>query len=84
MIASQQSVLDKLCPPLCLYSNYPSLNVLKASDASSDSRHQWLDNPFTINELNLAISSFNAPGIDQIYYSIKAIPYDLREVSHKK
>jgi len=71
-----------LCPPSCLHYDYPSLVEMETHDASSNHCHSWLDDPFTLQELEFAISSSkrgSAPGLDQIdYIIIREIPNDLR------
>jgi len=79
-MAAQNQLLSKLCPPSCFYLILPSLDSLKLED-TPDSPLAWIDNPFSMRELELAIHSSkkkSSPGLDRIDYNIiRSIPSDL-------
>jgi len=81
LLQSQNSLLNKLCPPSCLHSCSIPLHILKAQDPS-DSPLSWLDDSFTLHELESAIHSFkrnSSPGLDRVDYSIlHALPPNFR------
>jgi len=79
--AAQNQLLSKLCPPSCLHLTLPPLDNLKSED-SLDNPLAWIDNPFSMRELELAIHSTkkkSSPGLDRIDYNIiRSIPTDLQ------
>jgi len=81
LLDSQNNLLHKLCPPLCLHLCSIPIHILKAQD-SPESPLSWLDDPFTLHELDSAInfSKINSsPGLDRVNYSILcALPLDFR------
>jgi len=85
LLQSQNSLLNKLCPPSCLrhvmHSCSIPLHILKAQD-SPDSPLSWLDDSFTLHELESAIHSskrYSSPGLDKVDYSIlRALPSNFR------
>jgi len=72
-IELQDSIINRLCPPSCFHSPSQSFEEMKTTDQSSDSSFLWMDNPFSISELETAIASSrrnSAPGLDRIDYAI--------------
>jgi len=70
-----------LCPPSCLQPTFPSSERLESAD-SPHSPFVWIDDPFSVRELESAIHSSNtrsSPGMDQIDCGIiRSMPCDLR------
>jgi len=69
----QKSIIDKLCPPSCHDFPAQSLEEMEAIDQLNDNPHLWMDDPFSIRELETAIASSrksSAPGLDQIDYAV--------------
>jgi len=82
-VESQNLLLSKLCPPSCLHSFFPPLDELNSLD-SSTSPFIWIDDPFTITELDASIDSSkrkSSPGLDRIDYAIiRVLSPDLRTI----
>jgi len=69
----QDSIIDKLCPPSCPGFPAQTLEEMKAIDQLNDNPHLWIDDPFSIRELETAIASSrknSVPGLDQIDYAV--------------
>jgi len=56
LLATQNSILEKLCLPSYLHYAYLSLEEIKSEDASSSSSFRWLDDPFSLLEFELAMT----------------------------
>jgi len=80
---SQSLLLSKLCPPSCLHISFPPLEELKLLD-SPTSPSAWMDDPFSLAELDASINSSkrkSSPGLDRIDYAIiRVLPPDLRAI----
>jgi len=83
LVESQDLLLQKLCPPSCLHKFFSPLRPLKALD-SSDSPFSWMDNPFSLRELEAAIDFSKKKsflGLDRIDYAIlRALLLDFRKI----
>jgi len=84
LAAIQDLMLNKLCPPSCLYCPFSSLKHFIQEDLFSSSPHVWMDNPFTQAELDTAIESCGSnstPGLDQFDYRvIRTLPSLMRSI----
>jgi len=70
---SQKLIINKLCPPSCFRFPVQSFEEMKATDQLNDNSHLWMDDPFSIRELETAIASSrknSASGLDQIDYAV--------------
>ncbi|XP_071572848.1 uncharacterized protein [Temnothorax nylanderi] len=76
--ASQQTAIDKLCPPSCSPPPPPPLHTMKEEDKTLPNMQHWMTQPFTANEFKSALASVkvtSSPGLDQMSYAIiKALP----------
>ncbi|XP_018403997.1 PREDICTED: RNA-directed DNA polymerase from mobile element jockey-like, partial [Cyphomyrmex costatus] len=70
--------ISKLCPSSSFYNKSQTLADMKAEDELNPNVCTWLDDPFTYEDLRIAIESSrgnSAPGLDQISYRIiKLLP----------
>jgi len=75
-------IVDRLCPPSCLFPPTQSLREMEMLDRRSDDEYFWMDNPFEISKLEAAIDSSSgdsAPGLDRIDYAIiRSFPLSVR------
>lgn len=65
----QLATIDKLCPPSCLHKINDNPSSSSPADSEQASTFQWLDNPFSLHELEHVLNSLkktSAPGLDQI------------------
>jgi len=80
----RNSIVDKLCPPSCLFLQAQSLREMEVSDQQSVEVFSWMDKPFKIGELEAAIDFScrnSAPGLDRIDYTIiRSFPLTIRLV----
>jgi len=79
---AKELALNKLCPPSCLHLPYPSLETLTREDRQFPSQHGWMDDPFSLQELDMSIASCrlkSSPGLDRFDYRIiSSLPLDLK------
>jgi len=76
---SQELIIDKLYSPSCFSLLAQSLKEMTATDQLDDNPHLWIDDPFSIRDLETAIAFSRknfAPGLDQIDYTV------IRSFSH--
>ncbi|TGZ47961.1 hypothetical protein DBV15_10259, partial [Temnothorax longispinosus] len=76
--SSQEAAIDKLCPPSCSPPPFTTLLSMKQEDINSPNVQSWMSNPFSIDELRVALATVkvsSSPGLDQISYAfIKTLP----------
>jgi len=79
LLDSQNTLLNKLCPPSCLHLCSLPLHILNSQD-SLQSLFSWMDDSFILHELESAINFSkrnSSPGLDRVDYSIlRALPSD--------
>jgi len=79
---ARELALNKLCPPSCLHLPYPSLETLMREDRQSPPQHGWMDDPFSLQELDMSIATCklkSSPGLDRFDYRvISSLPQELK------
>lgn len=74
--------LAKICPPWCATNSSRSAPSTNISNNRFTPANDWMNNPFTIEELSLAVRSLktkSAPGLDQIDNKISILPVEYLE-----
>ncbi|XP_018404625.1 PREDICTED: RNA-directed DNA polymerase from mobile element jockey-like [Cyphomyrmex costatus] len=70
---SSYEAISKLCPPSCFPNCTKSIEKMLLEDAQSPNTFSLLNEPFTLKDLDRALSSVrkkSSPGLDQIDYEI--------------